>query len=192
MGNIFWRFMKASPDTVGWAIGTFVWAIILQLAFVTTIGFFRYHSIAEDSQVYDYVWFVYREMPSTLPMILVYSGAMTAITLLSQYRRRDSAGIYIRIGFTIGELPHAVRHHTLRFVWEVVLPPLCLAVLLVGLLFEQPILVFLAGPILAFFLSQKFVSIWIDWARAMVKSATEEEHEHAPDAEESSGGKHGH
>ena len=184
MGNIFWRFMKASPDTVGWAIGTFVWGVVAQLAFVTTIGFFRFHSIAEDSQVYDYVWFVYREMPSTLPMILVYSGAMTAITL--------SAGIYIRIGFTIGELPHAVRHHPLRFVWEVVLPPLCLAVLLVGLLFEQPILVSLAVFILAFFFAQKFVSIWIDWARAMVKSATEEEHEQAPDAEESSGGKHGH
>ena len=96
MGNIIWRFMKASPDTVGWAVGVFVWAVTLQLAVVTTVGLFHYDSIAEDSQVYDYVWFVYREMPSTLPVILVYSGAMTAIML--------SVGIYIRIGFTIGEL----------------------------------------------------------------------------------------
>ena len=184
MGNIFWRLMKASPSTVGWAIGAFIWSVILQLAVVTMAGFFRYHSMAEDSQVYDYVWFVYREMPSTLPMILVYSGAITAMML--------AAGIYIRIGFTIGELPNAVRHHPLRFVWGVVLPPLCLAVLLVGLLFEQLILVSLAVFILALFFTQQFVSIWIAWARAMVKSATEEEHEHAPDAEESSGDKHGH
>ena len=27
MGNIIWRFMKASPDTVGWAVGVFVWAV---------------------------------------------------------------------------------------------------------------------------------------------------------------------
>ena len=184
MGNIIWRFMKASPATVGWAIGTFVWAVTLQLAIVTTTAFFRYHSIAEDSQVYDYVWFVYREMPSALPMILVYSGAITAIML--------SVGIYIRIGFTLGELPHAIRHHPIRFVWEVALPFLCLAVLLAGLLFRQPILVLLVVPVLAAFFTQQFVSIWIAWARAMVKSATEEEPEHASDAEESSGGKHGH
>ena len=184
MGNIIWRFMKASPDMVGWAIGAFVWAVTLQLAVVTTVGFFHYDSIAEDSQVYDYVWFVYREMPSTLPMILVYSGAMTAIML--------SVGIFIRIGFTIGELPHAVRHNPLRFVWAVALPPLCLAVLFAGPLFGQSILVFLAVSILGVFLGQQFVSIWIAWARVMVKLATEEEHEHAPDAEESSGGKHGH
>ena len=161
MGNIIWRFMKASPDMVGWAIGAFVWAVTLQLAVVTTVGFFYYDSIAEDSQVYDYVWFVYREMPSTLPMILVYSGAMTAIML--------SVGIFIRIGFTIGELPHAVRHNPLRFVWEVALPPLCLAVLFAGLLFGQSILVFLAVSILGVFLGQQFVSIWIAWARVMVK-----------------------
>ena len=180
MGNIVWRFMKASPDTVGWAIGAFVCAVILQLFYVTWIAFLRYHSIAEDSQYYDYVWFVYREMPSTMPMILVYSGAMTAIVL--------SVGIFIRIGFTIRELPHAIRHHPLRFVWEIALPALCLAVLLAGLLLGQSIFTFLATVILAGFLSGKFVSIWIDWARTMVKSATEEEHEHAPGAEESGGG----
>ena len=184
MANILWRFMKASPDTVGWAIGTFVWAVVLQLVYVTRIAFLRYHSIAEDSQVYDYVWFVYREMPSILPMILVYSGAITAIMV--------SVSIFIRSGFTIGELPHAIRHHPLRFVLEVALPALCLAVFLAGRLFGQPILVSLGWPILATFLSLKFVSIWIDWARTMVKSATEEEHEHASGAEESSGGKQGH
>ena len=184
MGNIIWRFMKASPVMVGWAIGAFVGSVTVQLAFVTTVGFLHYDSIAEDSQFYDYVWFVYREMPSTLPMILVYSGAMTAITL--------SVGTFIRIGFTIGELPHAVRHHPLRFVWEVALLPLCLAVLFAGLLFGQSILVFLGVSILGVFLGERFVSILIAWARVMVKLATEEEHEHAPDAEESSGGKHGH
>ena len=184
MGNIIWRFMKASPDMVGWAIGAFVWAVTLQLAYVTTVGFFHYDSIAEDSQVYDYVWFVYREMPSTLPMILMYSGAFTAIML--------SVGIFIRKGFTIGELPHAVWHHPLRFVWEVALPPLCLAVLSAGLLFGQSILVSLGGSILGGFFGYQFVIIWVAWARDMVKLATEEEHEHAPDAEESSGGKHGH
>ena len=183
MGNIVWRFMKASPDSVGWAIGTFVFATTIQLVYLTRIAFLRYHSIAEDSQVYDYVWFVYLEMPSTLPMILVYSGAMTAIML--------SVSIFIRIGFTIRELPHAILHHPLRFVWEIALPSLCLAVLLAGWLLGlgQSILSFLATVILAGFLSGKFVSIWIDWARTMVKSATEEEHEHAPGAEESGGGK---
>ena len=184
MGNIVWRFMKASPDTVGWAIGAFVSAAILQLAYVTRAGILRYHSIAEGSEVYDYVWFVYREMPSTLPMILVYSGAITAIMV--------SVSIFMRSGFTVGELPHAIRHYPLRFVFEVALPVLCLAGLFAGLEFGQPILVFLGVPILAGFLSQKLVSIWIDWVRTMVKSATEEEHEHAPGAEESSGGKHSH
>ena len=82
-------------------------------------------------------------------------------------------------------------HHPLRFVWEIALPSLCLAVLLAGWLLGlgQSILSFLATVILAGFLSGKFVSIWIDWARTMVKSATEEEHEHAPGAEESGGGK---
>ena len=157
----------------------------IQLAVVTTVGLFHYDSIAEDSQVYDYVWFVYREMPSTLPVILVYSGAMTAIML--------SVGIYIRIGFTIGELPHAVRHHPLRFVWEVALPPLCLAVLVAGLLFGQSILVVLGALILGAFLGQQFVSIWVAWARAMVKSATEEEHLNMRQMlKRVSGGKHGH
>ena len=50
MGNIVWRFMKASPDTVGWAIGVFVSAVILQLAYVTRAGILRYHSIAEGSR----------------------------------------------------------------------------------------------------------------------------------------------
>ena len=184
MGNIFWRFMKASPNTVGWIIASFIWAVVLQLAVVTTAGVSRYHSIAEDSQAFDYVWFLYREMPSTLPMILVYSGAMTAIML--------AASIFIRTGFTIGELPHTIRHHPLRFVWEVALPFFFLAVLLAGLLFGQPILISLAVLILAAFLSERVVSIWVDWARLMAKSATEEEHEHAPDAEESSSGQHGH
>ena len=169
MGNIFWRFMKASPDAVGWAIAAFVWAVTVQLAVVTTMGLFRYHSIAEDSQVYDYVWFIYLEMPSTLPMIFAYSGATTAIML--------SVGIYIRIGFTIGELPYAIRHRPLRFVWEIVLPFLCIAVLFAGTLFGQPILVFLGSLILAAFFSQQFVSIWIRWARTMVKSATDEDAE---------------
>ena len=184
MGNIIWRFMKASPDTAGWAISTFVWVVTIQLAVVTTMGFFHYDSIAEDSQVYDYVWFVYREMPSTLPMILVYAGAITGIIL--------PVGIFIRIGFTIRELPRAVRHRPLRFVWKAVLLLLCLAVFFAGWLFGQSILVFLVVPILGAFLGHEFVRIWIAWARAMVKSATEEEREHAPDAEESSGGKHGH
>ena len=168
MGNILWRFMKASPGTVGWAVGTLVWAIIVQLAILTVTGFARYHTMAENPQVYDYIWFVYREMPSTLPMVFVYSGATAAIML--------SVGIYVRIGFTMRDLPHAARHHPLRFIWEVAVPPLCAAGLLANLLFEQRIIMSLSITVLAAFVSAQLVGIWITWARIAVRLTTEEEH----------------
>lgn len=167
MGNILWQFMKASPGVVGWGVGSFVWAVVVQVIGVTVYALNRYRLEHDDALFHDYVWFIYREMPSALPMIFVYSGVFVVIML--------SASIFVRSGFTVGELPQAVRRQPVRVLAEVILPFVCIASIVAGLAFNEIVFAAIAVPVLASYLSVKAVGIWIDWARSMIREATVEQ-----------------
>ena len=84
MGNILWHSIKASPKTTGWAFATFIWAFITQLVYVTVAGLSHFHNLptTEDAQLHDYIWFAYRELPASLPMITVFSASATVLLLV--------------------------------------------------------------------------------------------------------------
>ena len=116
MSNFQWNFIKASPKFTGWAIASFAWVFLVQVFYLTMAGLLRFRDIktVDNPKWHDYVWFIYHELPSMLPMVVVFSVSITVIMLIT--------GIYIRTGYTLGELPNLMRTRPLVFMFEVVLP----------------------------------------------------------------------
>ena len=162
MGNLHWYFIKASPKFTGWAIATFAWVFLVQVFYLTIVGLLRFHEIntVDTPKLHDYVWFIYRELPSMMPMVAVFSASITVVMLVS--------GIYIRTGYTVGELPNLIRTRPWAFVFDVLLPTLGMIILIVGLFLQEWSVVVISVSLLSGFFSYKMVSIMITWTRVYV------------------------
>ena len=168
MGNFLWNIIKASPKFTGWAIASFAWAFLVQIFYLTITGLLRFHDIrtVDSPKWHDYVWFIYRELPSMLPMVIVFSVSMTVVMLVS--------GIYIRTGYTVGELPNLIRTRPWAFVFEVLLPTLGMIILIAGFFLQEWSIVVISVALLSGFFSHKMVSILITWTRVYVDLASKE------------------
>ena len=166
MGNFIWNIIKASPKFTGWAIASFAWAFLVQVFYLTIVGLQRFHDIntVDTPMWHDYVWFIYRELPSLLPMVAVFSVSFTVFMLVS--------GIYIRTGYTIGELPKLIRTRPWAFMFEVVLPALGMITLGIGLFLQEWFIVVISVALLSGFFSHKMISILITWTRVYVELAS--------------------
>ncbi len=166
MGNFLWNIIKASPKFSGWAIASFAWAFIVQVFYLTLTGLLRFHDIktVDTPKWHDYVWFIYRELPSMLPMVAVFSVSITVVMLVS--------GIYIRLGPTVGELPNLIRTRPWTFAFEVVLPIFGMVALGIGLFLQEWLIVVISLTLLSGFFSHRMVSILITWTRVYVDLAS--------------------
>ena len=166
MGNFLWTIIETSPKFTGWAIPSFAWAFLVQVFYLTITGLLRYHDLGtvDTPKWYDYVWFIYRELPSMLPMITVFSVSITVVMLIS--------GIFIRTGYTVGELPGLMRTHPWAFIVDVVLPLLGLVTLVVGLFLQEWTVVAISLVVLSGFFSHKMVNIMITWTRVYLEFAS--------------------
>ena len=168
MGNLHWNFIKASPKFTGWAIATFAWAFLGQVFYLTIVGLLRFHenNTVDTPKLHDYVWFIYRELPSMMPMVAVFSASITVVMLVS--------GIYIRTGYTVGELPKLIRTRPLVFMFDVVLPISGMITLGIGLFLREWLIIVISLALVSGFFSYKMISILITWTRVYVDLASKE------------------
>ena len=168
MSNFQWKFIKASPKFAGWAIASFAWVLLIQVFYLTIAGLLRFHDIktVDNPKWHDYVWFIYHELPSMLPMAAVFSVAITVVMLIT--------GIYIRTGYTLGELPNLMRTRPLVFGFDVVLPIVGTTIMVIGLFLQEWSIVVICMGLLSGFFSYKMFSILITWTRVYVDLAAKE------------------
>ena len=165
MGNFLWNIIKASPKFTGWAIASFAWTFLIQVFYLTITGLLRFHDIkaVDASKWHDYVWFIYSELPSMLPMVTVFSVSITVVMLIS--------GIYIRTGYTVGELPNLIRTRFWVFLFEILLPIFGMITLGIGFFLRERLIIVISLMLLSAFFSHKMVSILITWTRVYVDLA---------------------
>ena len=168
MNNLLWQIIRTSPKFTGWAIASFTWFFLFQVALITIVSIFRFHDLQEDATAnwHDYIWFTYREMPAMLPMIIVFALASTILGIIG--------GIYIRVGSTLGELPTLIRTKPFVFLWDVVVVPASTIIVLIGIITQQWILSYYALALLGVYFSHKTVAILIAWTRAFTTLVAQE------------------
>lgn len=134
------------PRSAGYSIALGIWFFLAQVVFLTLLAVERYDGTT-SSTLPEYIWFVYKEVPSTLPMAAVFSiGSIVLMQVMARFAVS---------GPTIGELPNWIKENPIRAGFNVLLNVLLIVALVLHL---WPLMWGVLGVMLS-----RMAGPWFDW-----------------------------
>ena len=135
-----------------------IWLFFAQVILLVFLAVYRYDSGPSPTAA-DYIWEIYKEVPRTLPMAIVFSvGGLVFAQII---------GLFARSGPTLGELPAWLRKHPVRVAFNLSTVVVLAAALLIG---SWLLLSFIIGVMLT-----RLAEPWFNWVADLVESPSKRE-----------------